>query len=285
MTHMEDANSKLSELIVWFKKFNNVLVAFSGGVDSTLVAKVAYMALGDKAYAATARSPSLPEWELKEAVEIAKLIGIKQFFVNTNETARPEYVRNMPDRCYFCKEELYNKLSELAASLGVEQIVDGTNFDDLKDFRPGIEAARKYNVRSPLAELGIGKELVREISRLLGLPTAPKPSSPCLASRIAYGHPITAELLKKVAMAEEFIRTHVNPRVLRVRVHGDIVRIEVGKDERYLMFDTNLMDRIATYIKSLGFTFVTLDLEGYRTGSFLESLRKTDKHAFIENLT
>ncbi len=282
---MEEASSKLSELMAWFKKFNSVLVAFSGGVDSTLVAKVAYMVLGDRAYAVTARSPSIPEWELKEAAEVAKLIGIKQIFVDVDETARPEYARNMPDRCYFCKEERYIKFLELAARLGAEQVVDGTNFDDLKDFRPGIEAARKLGVRSPLAELGIGKEVVREISRLLGLPTALKPSSPCLATRIAYGHPITVELLKKVAMAEEFIKTHVNPKVLRVRVHGDLVRIEVGKDERHLMFDVNLIDRIVAYIKSLGFTFVTLDLEGYRQGSFLESLRKTNKCALIENIT
>ena len=282
---MEEASSKLSELMAWFKKFNSVLVAFSGGVDSTLVAKVAYMVLGDRAYAVTARSPLVPEWELKEAAEVAKLIGIKQIFVDVDETARPEYARNMPDRCYFCKEERYIKFLELAARLGAEQVVDGTNFDDLKDFRPGIEAARKLGVRSPLAELGIGKEVVREISRLLGLPTALKPSSPCLATRIAYGHPITVELLKKVAMAEEFIKTHVNPKVLRVRVHGDLVRIEVGKDERHLMFDVNLIDRIVAYIKSLGFTFVTLDLEGYRQGSFLESLRKTNKCALIENIT
>jgi len=282
---MEETSSKLSELMAWFKKFNSVLVAFSGGVDSTLVAKVAYMVLGDRAYAVTARSPSIPEWELKEAAEVAKLIGIKQIFVDVDETARPEYARNMPDRCYFCKEERYIKFLELAARLGAEQVVDGTNFDDLKDFRPGIEAARKLGVRSPLAELGIGKEVVREISRLLGLPTALKPSSPCLATRIAYGHPITVELLKKVAMAEEFIKTHVNPKVLRVRVHGDLVRIEVGKDERHLMFDVNLIDRIVAYIKSLGFTFVTLDLEGYRQGSFLESLRKTNKCALIENIT
>lgn len=282
---MEEASSKLSELMAWFKKFNSVLVAFSGGVDSTLVAKVAYMVLGDRAYAVTARSPSVPEWELKEAAEVAKLIGIKQIFVDVDETARPEYARNMPDRCYFCKEELYTKLLELAARLGAEQVVDGTNFDDLKDFRPGIEAARKLGVRSPLAELGIGKEVVREISRLLGLPTALKPSSPCLATRIAYGHPITVELLRKVAMAEEFIKAHVNPKTLRVRVHGDLVRIEVGKDERHLMFDLNLIDRVVAYIKSLGFTFVTLDLEGYRQGSFLESLRKTNKCALIENIT
>ena len=282
---MEETSSKLSELMAWFKKFNSVLVAFSGGVDSTLVAKVAYMVLGDRAYAVTARSPSIPEWELKEAAEVAKLIGIKQIFVDVDETARPEYARNMPDRCYFCKEERYIKFLELAARLGAEQVVDGTNFDDLKDFRPGIEAARKLGVRSPLAELGIGKEVVREISRLLGLPTTLKPSSPCLATRIAYGHPITAELLRKVAMAEEFIKTHVNPKVLRVRVHGDLVRIEVGKDERHLMFDVNLIDRIVAYIKSLGFTFVTLDLEGYRQGSFLESLRKTNKCALIENIT
>ncbi len=282
---MKDASSKLSELIAWFKKYNGVLVAFSGGVDSTLVAKVAHMVLGDRAYAATACSPSLPERELKEATDIAKLIGIRQVFVNTNETNKPEYVRNAPDRCYFCKEELYSKLRELAVSLGIEQIVDGTNFDDLKDFRPGIDAAKKFGVRSPLAELGIGKELVREISKLLGLPTTFKTSSPCLASRIVYGYPITDELLKKVDMVENFIREHVNLKILRVRVHGDIVRIEVGKEERHLMFDVNLMDKIAAYIKSLGFTFVTLDLEGYRQGSFLEAIRKTNKHVSVENPT
>jgi len=282
---MEEVSSKLSELIAWFKRFNSVLVAFSGGVDSTLVAKVAHMVLGDRAYAVTARSPSIPEWELKEAADIAKLIGIKQIFVDIDETTRPEYAKNMPDRCYFCKEVVYTRFLEVANRLGAEQVVDGVNFDDLKDFRPGIEAARKLGVRSPLAELGIGKEVVREISRLLGLPTAQKPSSPCLASRIAYGHPITTELLKKVAMAEEFIKRHVNPKVLRVRVHGDLVRIEVGKDERHLMFDVNLIDKIVAYIKGLGFTFVTLDLEGYRQGSFLESIRKTNKCALIENIT
>ncbi|MEM2910112.1 MAG: ATP-dependent sacrificial sulfur transferase LarE [Nitrososphaerota archaeon] len=282
---MEDVSSKLSELIAWFKKFNSVLVAFSGGVDSTLVAKVAHMVLGDKACAVTARSPSVPSWELKEAVDIAKLIGIKHVFVDVDETTKPEYAKNMPNRCYFCKEELYSKLSELAASLGIEQIVDGTNFDDLGDYRPGIEAARKFGVRSPLAELRIGKELVREISKLLDLPTSLKPSSPCLASRIAYGHPITAELLRKVAMAEAFIRIHVNPKTLRARVHGDLVRIELGRDERHLLFDVNLMDKIVDYIKGLGFTFVTLDLEGYRQGSFLESLQKTNKGTLTENLT
>lgn len=271
---MEDVRSKAIELMEWFKKFRSVIVAFSGGIDSTLVAYVARKVLNDNAIAVTARLTSIPDWEIDEAKRIASIIDIKHIVIDIDETLREEYVRNLPDRCFYCKEELYSKMLSLAKEMNIQQVIDGTNYDDLKDFRPGIKAAEKLGVRSPLAELHIGKDMVKKLSMFFNLPTASKPSSPCLASRVMYGQPLSKELLAKIASAELFIKNATGVKILRFRVHDDIARIEVGKDEIRMFVLSDKLDEIVKFVKDLGFSFVTLDLEGYRPGSLLNSYMK-----------
>lgn len=271
-TAPRDAEWRLSELIEWFKGFSSVLVAFSGGVDSGVVAAAAKLALGEKAYAVTGVSPSLAEYELQDAVKTARVIGIRHLTIQTEEFKNEGYLRNLPDRCYFCKEELGSKLRGLAERLGVEVIVDGTNADDLAGHRPGYEAIRQAGIRSPLVELGIGKREVREIAAILELPVADKPSSACLSSRIAYGQRIEIEDLKRVARAERIVREITGARIVRVRLHGSVARIEVDKRERRLFFDEEILDRIDKELQALGFAYVTLDLGGYVSGSMLRAV-------------
>lgn len=262
----------LRGLIEWFKDKNGVLVAFSGGVDSTLVTYVAYKVLGDRVLAVTADSVSLPPGELEEAVRLAKSIGVRHEVVKVDELADPRFVENPPDRCYYCKRVLLSVLKDIAVREGLEMIVDGSNADDYCDFRPGLRALKELGVRSPLAELGFAKKDVREVSRLLGLPTADKPSMACLASRFPYGTAITHERLRRVSEAESFIRRLTGVKQLRVRDHGSIARIEVGRDERRLMFNEEILDAIWSKLRSLGYTYITLDLYGYRSGSLNELL-------------
>jgi len=256
----------LSELI----GHGNVLVAFSGGIDSTLMALLAKMALGDRALAVTADSPSIPAAELDEARRLAKEIGIKHLVVKTNELEDPNYLANPSNRCYFCKKELAEKLTALAEQLGEYIVVDGTNAEDLRGHRPGAPALVEKGVRRPLAEAGFTKAEVRALAKQLGLSNYDKPSMPCLSSRVAYGEVITPERLLKIERAEHLIRSLTGVKELRVRDHGSVARIEVGPNERRLFFDEELLDHISKALRGLGFVHVTLDMSGYRSGSMNE---------------
>ncbi|MCS7116556.1 MAG: ATP-dependent sacrificial sulfur transferase LarE [Nitrososphaerota archaeon] len=263
---------KLQRLIEWFKSKGKVLVALSGGVDSSVVAAVAKLALDDKVVAVTSNSEINDPNDLEDAVKIAKFIGIRHIVLKTEELQNPCFVSNPPNRCYYCKKELISKLKEIAMREGVDTIVDGTNADDVKTHRPGLMALYEEGICSPLAEVGITKDEVRKIALFLKLPNAHKPSNACLSSRIPYGENITYERLRRIAEAEAFIKEVANVRVLRVRDHNGIARIEVGRDERKKLFSEELMESIDKRLKELGFKYVTMDLLGYRTGSMDEAL-------------
>lgn len=264
--------AKMEEAVKMLRGFGKILVAFSGGIDSTLVAYLAKLAVGDNAIAVTASSPSLPTTEMQEARRLAKEIGINHIVIRTEELDDPRYVSNPANRCYFCKKELSGKLKRLAAELGASTIVDGTNADDMFGHRPGAAALAEEGVRRPLSEVGITKPEVRELSKALGLPNFDKPSMPCLSSRIQYGQTISSERLMRVEKSESFIRSVTNVKELRVRDHGDLARIEVGKDERNLFFSEELLDTIGKALREFGFKYVSFDLFGYRTGSMNETL-------------
>lgn len=255
--------------------YERALIAFSGGIDSTLVAYLAKLALGDGTIAVTAQSPSLPSSELEEAKELAKEIGIKHMVIRTEELEDPNYVANPANRCYFCKKELSGKLKQLADRLGYLTMVDGTNADDLHGHRPGAAALTEEGVKRPLADVGMTKPEVRELSQLLGLPNFDKPSMPCLSSRVQYGQIITLERLTRIEKSESLIRSMTGVKELRVRDHGNLARIEVGKDERRLFFDEGLLDKIAAALREFGFTYVSLDIVGYRSGSMNEQSTST----------
>jgi len=258
---------KYQLLLNWFKDKNGVLVAFSGGVDSTLVAYAAKQVLGDRVLAVTVNSILLPFGELEEAKKIARFIGIRHLIIDVNELENERLVENPPDRCYYCKLELMGKLLKIAAEYVLEVVVDGTNADDMKSYRPGIKALKELGVRSPLAEVGLSKEDVRAISRRLGLPTAEKPPVACLASRFPYGTRITPEAVKRVGMAELIVKQIAKVNLVRVRDHGVIARIEVGRDERKKLFNERVLDEISRRLKELGYLYVAMELEGYVSGS------------------
>ncbi|RLF22491.1 MAG: ATP-dependent sacrificial sulfur transferase LarE [Thermoprotei archaeon] len=260
---------KLMRLIEWYKSMKGpVVVAFSGGVDSSVVLATAVIALGsEKVIAVTAISPTYPEEDLEWAKRIVKLLGVKHILVKTDELSDPNFIRNPPNRCYFCKKSLIDRLMRIAREHHAKVIVEGTNASDLTGHRPGFLALKEAGVRSPLAEVGITKEEVRAIAKALGLPNWNKPSMACLASRIPYGELITAERLRRVALAEKIVKELTGVRQLRVRDHGYIARIEVGRDERHKFFNEETMDKVAQALIKLGYKFVTLDLLGYRTGS------------------
>lgn len=270
------AAEKLAKLEEWFRgRGGPVVVAFSGGVDSSVVVAAAARALSpSNVYAVTAESPLYPRSELEWARKVAELLGVNHVIVDSNELEDESFASNPPLRCYFCKKELARKLKEVAARVGAKVIVDGTNSEDLSGHRPGYLAFREEGIHSPLAELGFTKSDTRQVAKLLDLPNWDKPSTACLASRIPYGQRITPERLKRIEAAEAAVRTLTGARQVRVRDHGDIARIEVGREERRLFFSEEVMDRVAEELKLLGWRYVALDLEGYRSGSMDESLKE-----------
>ena len=254
-------------LVNTLKSYGRVAVAYSGGIDSTVVAKAAFEALGDATVAVTAVSDSLASGELEEAEELARRIGIKHRIIRTEEFADPNYLRNNPDRCYFCKSELYGRLSGMLGLLGVDTIASGANVDDAGDHRPGMRAAGENGVRHPLQECGLSKADVRDLAKAWDLPTWDKPATPCLSSRIAYGEDVTPERVKMIDAAEVWLREK-GLRLLRVRYHkGDLARIEIPIDELPRFAAPEIRSALVPAFRALGFKFVTLDLEGFRSGS------------------
>jgi pyridinium-3,5-biscarboxylic acid mononucleotide sulfurtransferase len=262
---------KLAELRDLFVGMDKALIAYSGGIDSTLVAKVAYDVLGDRALAVTAKSPSLLPEELEDATIQAATIGIAHRVVETHEMDNPNYSSNPVNRCYFCKSELHDTLKPLALELGYPYVVDGVNADDLQDYRPGIQAAKERGARSPLAELGISKMEVREIAKSIGLPWWNKPAQPCLSSRFPYGEEITIPKLNRVGRAEIYLRK-LGYENVRVRSSGDTAKIELPADLIQKFVAENSLTELVTTFQSFGFMYVTLDLEGYRSGKLNQVL-------------
>ena len=256
---------KLDRLKNLFREMDRALIAYSGGIDSTLVAKVAYDVLGDRALAVTAVSPSLLPEDLEDARIQAAAIAIPHEEVNTHEMNDPNYTSNPVNRCYFCKSELHDTLKPLALKRGYPYVIDGVNADDLHDYRPGIQAAKERGARSPLAEVGITKADVREISKHLGLPWWDKPSQPCLSSRFPYGEEITVAKLQRVGRAEVYLR-RLGWDNLRVRSDGDTARIELPSDRIQEFIANTDLQQVVAYFQELGFLFVTLDLEGLQSG-------------------
>jgi len=251
-----------------------VLVAFSGGVDSTLLLKVAKDVLGEKVLAVTADSATTARHERNDAANTAKAMGVEHLVVNSSELEIAEFVANPPDKCYVCKKSRFGDLVSLAGNRGLPFVVDGENADDLDDFRPGSLAARELGVRSPLREAGLTKREIRSLSKKLGLPTWNRPAYACLASRIPYGSPITEEKLRQIDAAEEFVRGLVPKTQVRVRHHGDIARIEVQPARIPGLSKATVRNKVVEYIHKLGFMFVTLDLEGYTMGSLNRGVEK-----------
>lgn len=264
-----DLDQKWSTLLEVLTSLGSCVVAFSGGVDSALVLKAAVVALGDRAIAATGLSETYAPEEMDEARDVASAIGATHVMVRTMELTDPRYANNSHQRCFFCKTELYTQLNAYAQQHGFAVVIDGTNADDLGDFRPGIRAASQLGVRSPLQEVGLGKEEIRSLSRWLALPTWNKPAAACLSSRFAYGDPITVEKLAQVSRAESHLR-RMGFRGFRVRHHGDIARIELPVEQ----IEDAVAERsqIVDGVKAAGYRFVTIDLEGYQSGRMNEGL-------------
>jgi uncharacterized protein len=258
---------KRDRLLQIVRDYGRVAVAFSGGIDSTVVAKAAQLSLGDRAVAVTAVSPSLAAGELDEAESIARLIGIRHRVICTEEFLDQNYVQNAPTRCYFCKSELYSQLERILPELGADIIANGANTDDTGDWRPGMKAASEHRVRSPLIDAGLSKREVRQLALSWGLPTWDKPATPCLSSRIAYGLEVTPDRVAQIDAAERFLHER-GFRELRVRYpQPDVARIEVPISELARLVESPLRNDLVRHLKSLGFKSITLDLEGFRSGS------------------
>lgn len=259
--------TKFDELVSWFSGKDRVIVALSGGVDSAVVAYAAKKALDDNAIAITADYKTLSDEEIESAKNVAREIGIKHKLIEYNELKNPNFVKNDKYRCFHCRSELAIHLREVAKHEDVKLIVDGTNTDDLDDFRPGIIALKQNGVKSPLVELSIKKSEVRQIANSLNLSIFDKPSNACLASRIPHGTEVTSDKLERIEMAEIIVKKLFGVKQVRVRDHDEIARIEIGRDEMFLLFDQNKLDELDGELKKLGYKFVAVEASGYKTGS------------------
>jgi uncharacterized protein len=266
---IEEKYQRLQQILL---EMESVLVAFSGGVDSTFLAKVAYDLLKDKAQAVTAWSENYPEFNVQEFQQLVSSLGIRHHTLNYNEFVIPHFKENPPDRCYFCKHHLFDRFKHLAREQGLCYVADGSNLDDTYDFRPGIRALAELNIRSPLREAKLTKQEIRTLSKQLKLPTWNKPSMPCLATRVPYDKEITPEVLKMIHNAETFL-SQFNFAQIRVRHHDNIARIEVTRDDMQRILAEHLDEQIISRFKEIGYTYVTLDLQGFRSGSLNEELK------------
>jgi uncharacterized protein len=263
--------AKLAKIREIFAPMRSVIVAFSGGVDSTFVLKVAYDTIGDRVLALTTTSPTMPDEDRESALAMAQVIGARHLIVESNELEIPGYSANPINRCYLCKHNLFTVCEAKAAELGIDNIVDGLNLDDLHDYRPGMQAASEKRVRHPLVEAELSKAEIRELSRAMRLPTWDRPASPCLSSRFPYGTEITPEGLAKVAAGERILHA-MGFKVARVRFHGEIARLELERSEIARIFETQNRDIVDREFKKIGFRFVAIDLKGFRSGSLNEGV-------------
>ena len=268
---MNAIQQKLERLHAFFAPLESVMVAFSGGVDSTFVLKVAHQSIGDRVLALTTTSPTMPDDDHQSAVEMARLIGARHLVIESNELEVPGYAQNPINRCYLCKHNLFTVCEAKAGELGIATIVDGLNLDDLTDYRPGVQAAGEKRVRHPLVEAELTKAEIRELSRSLGLPTWDRPASPCLSSRFPYGTEITPDGLLKVGEGEKVLHA-LGFKVARVRYHADVARIEVEPGQVARLLSPDLRETIDRELKRIGFRFVTVDLKGFRSGSLNEGI-------------
>jgi uncharacterized protein len=260
-------------------KLGSALIAFSGGVDSTVVLAVAHKVLGNRVLAVTAESESVPARELEVAHQLTRVLGIQHLVIPTEETSLPEYLKNPENRCYYCKTELYNKLSQIAAEHNLAYVLNGINRDDLGDHRPGITAAREAGVLSPLSDTGLTKQDVRDLAREMNLPNWKKPALACLSSRVPYGQPITMEKLSMIERAENLL-LDAGFQQVRVRHHGDTARIELPREDIPVLFRNGLAEKISHRLREIGFSYITVDIEGYRSGSLNEILAPGNQAEF-----